>query len=204
MADNKHTLINLEGLSIFNEESLKKLNSVKQELSANITSEKTRAEDKEAELEASIEAVDGKIPTAFVKTASASGNTLTLTLASNSIVTFNNTTYSEATTSSAGLLSATDKAKLDNLATIKLEVLDDTEYNSSTGEPTIANPASNFIYLVPDNTDEGAGSYIEWLYVENAWERIGTTATDLSGYVQGSIASDTDIVNMMNSVKNPT
>lgn len=49
------------------------------------------------------------------------------------------------------------------------------------------------IYLV-SNSGSGTNSYDEYIYVSNAWEKIGTTAVDLSGYVQTS-----DLVAITNS-----
>ena len=49
------------------------------------------------------------------------------------------------------------------------------------------------IYLV-SNSGSGTNSYDEYIYVSNAWEKIGTTAVDLSGYVQSS-----DLVAITNS-----
>lgn len=40
--------------------------------------------------------------------------------------------------------------------------------------------ASNVIYLVEEG--KFSGNYVEWIYVNGAWERIGTTAADLSNY----------------------
>lgn len=39
------------------------------------------------------------------------------------------------------------------------------------------------IYLVP-NSGTGTNSYDEYIYVSNAWEKIGTTDVDLSDYMQ--------------------
>ena len=40
--------------------------------------------------------------------------------------------------------------------------------------------ASNVIYLVAE--DKFSGNYVEWIYVNDDWERIGTTAADLAQY----------------------
>lgn len=44
--------------------------------------------------------------------------------------------------------------------------------------------SSNIVYLVPATS--GTNTYDEYIYVNNAWEQIGTTACDLTGYVQAS------------------
>ena len=41
------------------------------------------------------------------------------------------------------------------------------------------------IYLVP-NSGTGTNVYDEYIYINNGWEKIGTTAVDLSNYVQFS------------------
>lgn len=54
-------------------------------------------------------------PTTYATGASKSGHTLTITLNTGGSVSFTDTTYSNATTSSAGLMSSSDKTKLDGL-----------------------------------------------------------------------------------------
>lgn len=54
-------------------------------------------------------------PSAYIATISKSGNTLTITPNTGSAITFTNTTYSNATQSTAGLMSAADKLKLDGI-----------------------------------------------------------------------------------------
>ena len=48
-----------------------------------------------------------------------------------------------------------------------------------------ATGAAGAIYLVP-NSGSSPNIYDEYIYVANAWEKIGTTEIDLSGYVQKS------------------
>lgn len=45
--------------------------------------------------------------------------------------------------------------------------------------------STSTIYLV-SNSGSGNNAYDEYIYVNSAWEKIGTTATDLSGYVTTS------------------
>lgn len=42
------------------------------------------------------------------------------------------------------------------------------------------------IYLVPKQASQTSNAYDEYLYVNNAWEKIGDTTIDLSGYVTDS------------------
>lgn len=44
--------------------------------------------------------------------------------------------------------------------------------------------STSTIYFVPKSTSETNNIYNEYVYVNNAWELIGTTEIDLSGYVQ--------------------
>lgn len=57
------------------------------------------------------------------------------------------------------------------------------EYNSETGVPTVANPDSKMFYLVP-SAEGSPNLYIEWVYLNNTWERFGSATIDLSNYVQ--------------------
>ena len=57
--------------------------------------------------------------------------------------------------------------------------------------PSVAASADTMykLYLVAD-TDAEAGSYVEWITIKNgdtySWEKIGSTKTDLTGYVENS------------------
>lgn len=128
----------------------------------------------------------------------AENNNLNTLINLNGLITFKNRIQSKIDTVTESISTETTRAKdveqslsarigevtttVGNLKTIDLKVLGENEYNTETGVPTVSNPASNFIYLVPDSTTEGAGSYVEWLYVGGAFERIGTTAVDLANY----------------------
>ena len=57
------------------------------------------------------------------------------------------------------------------------------EYNSETGVPTVVNPDSKMFYLVP-SAEGSPNLYIEWVYLNDAWERFGSATVDLSNYVQ--------------------
>ena len=59
------------------------------------------------------------------------------------------------------------------------------EYDPSTLVPTIQNPDSLHIYLVPDD-----GDYLEYVYINGAWDLIGTTEVDLTGYVTEAALAD--------------
>ena len=46
--------------------------------------------------------------------------------------------------------------------------------------------ASNILYLVAKTSSESGNVYDEYLYIGGAWELVGSTGMDLSGYVKSS------------------
>lgn len=44
----------------------------------------------------------------------------------------------------------------------------------------------NTVYMVLDDSSSSDNKYIEWMYINGAWEKTGDTEIDLSGYVQAS------------------
>lgn len=60
-------------------------------------------------------------------------------------------------------------------------ILGTGEYNADTGIPTVEGEAGT-IYLVPLSQTETDNIYAEFIFVGSAFEMIGTTAVDLSGY----------------------
>lgn len=71
-----------------------------------------------------------------------------------------------------------------NITGMEFVILKTGEYNSN-GVPTITGAAGK-IYLVPKTPSETANIYSEWIYANGAFEKIGDTAVDLSGYIQES------------------
>lgn len=65
---------------------------------------------------------------------------------------------------------------------VELHKCTEAEYNPTTMLPTITNPNSSTIYLVPKDGDESNNVYIEYIYVNNDFEKIGDTEVDLSNY----------------------
>ena len=51
-------------------------------------------------------------------------------------------------------------------------------------EKPVSNIKTNVIYLIPNGSSDSDDRYDEWIYISNAWERIGSTAIDLSQYAQ--------------------
>jgi len=81
---------------------------------------------------------------------------------------------------SGGVYSAIANA-LGSVSSMEFKVCGTGEYNASTGVPTVASPDGQHIYLVP-NSGSSPNSYDEYVYVNNSYEKIGTTDIDLSGY----------------------
>ncbi|MDR2292583.1 MAG: hypothetical protein LBE11_03820 [Prevotellaceae bacterium] len=54
-----------------------------------------------------------------------------------------------------------------------------------TSLPAVNAAVANTIYFVP-NTTSANDSYDEYMLINNAFEKVGNTAVDLSGYVQDS------------------
>ena len=68
-------------------------------------------------------------------------------------------------------------------------------------EKPVSNIKTNVIYLIPNSGAQTENIYDEWIYVNNAWELIGSTAIDLSQYakkteVNSALATkaDSDVV----------
>ena len=62
---------------------------------------------------------------------------------------------------------------------------------------------TNILYLVAKTEAASGDGYDEYLYINGAWERVGSTNIDLSGYVQASemhAITNTEITNIVNQV----
>ena len=70
--------------------------------------------------------------------------------------------------------------ELTNINSMQIHICTAQEYDAQTGIPTIQNPDASTFYLVPGG--EAGNLYIEWAYVNGAWERFGSADIDLSGY----------------------
>ena len=66
-----------------------------------------------------------------------------------------------------------------------------------------ASGQSNILYLVAKSSASSGDGYDEYLYINGAWERVGSTDIDLSGYVQASemhAITNTEISDIINQV----
>ena len=62
---------------------------------------------------------------------------------------------------------------------------------------------TNILYLVAKSSTASGDGYDEYLYINGAWELIGSTDIDLSGYVQASemhAITNTEISDIVNQV----
>ena len=62
---------------------------------------------------------------------------------------------------------------------------------------------TNILYLVAKSSAASGNGYDEYLYINGAWERVGSTDIDLSGYVQASemhAITNTEITAIVNQV----
>lgn len=66
---------------------------------------------------------------------------------------------------------------------IQSAILDDSQYDIH-GIPIVENPVEGLLYLVP-NGESGDDTYNEFLYVDGAWEKIGTTYEN--GYTKSEL-----------------
>lgn len=56
--------------------------------------------------------------------------------------------------------------------------------------PETSNAKEHTIYLVPSEEEEDQNVKTEYMYINGAWEMIGTTKVDLSGYLQKSALAE--------------
>lgn len=64
-----------------------------------------------------------------------------------------------------------------NVNTMKIHICAQAEYDAETGVPTIQNPDTQTFYLVPGG--EGNNLFIEWAYVNGAWEKFGSADVEV-------------------------
>ena len=91
---------------------------------------------------------------------------------------------------SSGIKSSFDavNTRIDNLSVFSFYICGSGEDDPVTGQPTIQNPDTSTFYLVPTGTSPDV--FVEWVYINNAWEKFGSTTVDLSNYVTISDLQD--------------
>lgn len=123
--------------------------------------------------------------------------------------------HNGATEGAAGFMSAADKKKLDGIAKnatkteisdvindlstdltaasskavreyVKSALADITGFSGEIVESLPETGEDNVIYLVPKTSAKGNDVHNEYMWINGAFELIGTTAVDLSGYLKTS------------------
>ena len=56
---------------------------------------------------------------------------------------------------------------------IQITTLTDGQYDPISKLPIVENPKQNTIYVVPNGNENGPNKYIEWIYINGAFEEIG-------------------------------
>jgi len=65
---------------------------------------------------------------------------------------------------------------------ISVHICSSSEYSATTRMPTITNPDEDTFYLVPSESSTSPDMFVEWIYVNGAWEMFGSASIDLSDY----------------------
>jgi len=108
------------------------------------------------------------------------------------------TTYTGATASKAGLMAAADKAKLDAVPTPSTLATQSyvTSQVASAGHlrrevvaslPAAASASPDVIYMVAEGSGEAGNLYGEYMLIEGAFERIGDTKTTVTAITNAEI-----------------
>ena len=63
---------------------------------------------------------------------------------------------------------------------LNFHICSQTEYDSTTRVPTVQNPEDDTFYLVPSASVTSPDLFVEWIYVNNAWEMFGSATVDLT------------------------
>lgn len=82
-------------------------------------------------------------------------------------------------------------------------IADITGFHAEIVTELPATGKTNILYLVAKSSVASGNGYDEYLYINNAWELIGSTDIDLSGYVQASemhAITNTEITAIVNQV----
>lgn len=56
---------------------------------------------------------------------------------------------------------------------LQIVTLTDGQYDPISKLPIVQSPKPNTIYVVPNGKESGANKYIEWIYINGAFEEVG-------------------------------
>ena len=95
-------------------------------------------------------------------------------------------------------LTEQDKQDIADLVEIpesfEIHICSSNEYDSTTRIPTITNPDEKTFYLVPSEDGTSPDLFVEWAYVNGAWEMFGSASINLSGYLTDVQVNGTSVV----------
>lgn len=74
-----------------------------------------------------------------------------------------------------------DKGDKGDPGALNFHICSQTEYDATTRVPTVQNPEEDTFYLVPSASVTSPDLFVEWIYVNNAWEMFGSATVDISG-----------------------
>lgn len=63
---------------------------------------------------------------------------------------------------------------------LNFHICSQTEYDATTRVPTVQSPEDDTFYLVPSASVTSPDLFVEWIYVNNAWEMFGSATVDLT------------------------
>lgn len=62
---------------------------------------------------------------------------------------------------------------------LPIHICTSDEYDHSTGVPTISSPDEGTLYLVPASSATTGNLFVEWVYVNSAWEKVGSVDVEI-------------------------
>lgn len=80
----------------------------------------------------------------------------------------------------------------DPATSMEIHICSANEYDAETRIPTIVNPNDKTFYLVSSSNNTSSDLFIEWIYVNNAWEMFGSASIDLTDYIKNTDIANSD------------
>ena len=82
------------------------------------------------------------------------------------------------------LLRVLDKINEGGGGSLPIHICTSDEYDHTTGVPTVSSPDEGTLYLVPASSATTGNLFDEWVYVDSAWEKVGSVNVDVDVPVQ--------------------
>ena len=86
------------------------------------------------------------------------------------------------------------EAQVNSLITTAMANIDHLKRQVVSQLPDLASASTTTIYMVPMETPAGDNKFSEWMVIDGAWEKTGSSEVDLSGYLQ-----ETDVGSISNA-----